>query len=185
MSDPSSDQSPQIPSSQDSPQPLSPPKSIGVPAPDSDSRVIKAVLITVAIFVGLGVIAVGVIGISMWYFAKSVHNVPSATFTESDLGIAIYPGAEPSLLGSRAEIAGTTMLRATYFTSDSVDKVIAFYKEKAGPNAHPITMSHGIGFRLPAAGGDVTTVKVARMPDESGGKTYIMIEHVTKAVTSH
>jgi hypothetical protein len=185
MPDSLSDQPSQETSPQDFPQPLSPPKSTGVPAPDSDSRVIKAVLITVAIFVGLGVIAVGVIGAGVWYLARSVHNVPSATFTARDLGIVIYPGAEPSLRGSRAEIAGTTMLKASYFTSDSADKVIAFYKEKAGPDATLITTSQSSGFRLTTATGDVTTVKIARVPDESGGKTYFMIEHVTKIVTSH
>lgn len=185
MPDPSSDQPLQVISPQDFPQPAPPTGSFDAPASDSNSRVVKAVLITVAIFVGLGVIAVGVIGAGMWYFAKSIHNVPSATFTERDLGIAIYPGAEPSLRGSRAEIAGKTMLNATYLTPDSVDKVVAFYKEKAGPNAKLITTSHGSGLRLSGAAGDVTTVKVMRVPDESGGKTYIMIEHVTETAAPH
>jgi hypothetical protein len=158
---------------------------VGAPAPDSNSRVVKAVLITVAIFVGLGVIGVGTIGFAMWCFAKSVHEVPSATFTESDLGVAIYPGAEPSLRGSRAEMAGKTMLDAAYFTQDSMDKVMAFYKKKAGPNAQPITTSHSSGFRLSKATGDTTTVWIMRVPDESGGKTYIEIGHVTKTVALH
>ncbi len=185
MPDPSNDQSPQVISPQAFPQPVPPAESLGAPATDSNSRVVKAVLITVAIFVGLGVIGVGVIGLGTWYFAKSFHNVPSATFTESDLGIAIYPGAEPSLRGSRARIAGKTILNATYITPDSTDKVIAFYKEKLGPDAHLITTSRGSGFRLSKADGDVTTVKIMKVPDESGGKTYILIEHVTDAATSH
>ncbi len=176
---------PQAASPQDYPQPLYPPGSFSAPAPNSNSKVLKAVLITVAIFVGLGIIGVGVIGVGMWYVAKSVHIVPSASFTESDLGIAIYPGAEPSLRGSRGKIAGKIVLNASYYTPDSADKVIAFYKEKAGPTATLFTTSHGTAIRLIRATGDTTTVNVMRVPDESGGKTYIRITHVTETAAPH
>ncbi len=176
MPDSPSDQIPQEPSPKIYSEPLPPPESFGVHSGKSKSPVVKAVLITVAIFVGLGVIGVGILGFGAWYLAKSVHSVPSATFTASDLGIAIYPGAEPSLRGSRMELAGKTILSAAYITTDSADKVIAFYTEKAGPSAHFITTSHGSEFRLTNAPGDFTTVKVMRVPDGSGGRTYIMID---------
>jgi hypothetical protein len=182
--DPQQNQAPEMNSQQPN-VPVADQANFVSPGPDSNSKVAKAVLITVAIFVGLGIIGVGIIGIGTWYLAKSVHAVPSATFTESDLGIAIYPGAEPSLRGSRAEIAGKTMFDATYFTTDSMDKVIAFYNSKAGPTAHLSTTTHGSGFRLSKTAGDVTTVQVMRVPDESGGKTYIKIVHVTETVGSH
>jgi hypothetical protein len=175
MPDLSSDQPAQDPSPKIYSQPLPPPESFRAPTHQSKSPVVKAVLITVAIFVGLGVIGAGILGFGAWYLAKSVHSVPSATFTEADLGIAIYPGAEPSLRGSRMELAGKTMLSATYITTDSAEKVIAFYNEKAGPSAHLITTSYGSEFRLSKAPGDFTTVKVMRVPDGSGGKTYITI----------
>lgn len=184
MPDLSSDQ-PRAASPQDYARPIYPPASPGAATPNSDSKVLKAVLITVAIFVGLGVIGVGVIGVGMWYVAKSVHTVPSASFTEDDLGIAIYPGAEPSLRGSRGELAGKTMLNATYFTPDPADKVIAFYQQKAGPNAHVLTTSHGSMFRVTRSAADVTTVSVMTVPDESGGKTYIRIGRITEAPASH
>jgi hypothetical protein len=185
MPDSSSSQPPQATLSQVQSQPLPPAGSFATPAANSDSRVVKAVLITVAVFVGLAVIGAGVIGFGVWYLAKSVQHVPSATFTESDLGIAIYPGAEPSMRGSRAEIAGKTMLSAAYFTQDSTDKVMAFYKEKAGPNAQPITTRHSSGFRLVEATGEVTTVSVRRVSDKSGGETYIAITHLTENAASH
>jgi hypothetical protein len=74
------------------------------------------------------------------------------------------------------------MLSATYITTDSADKVIAFYNEKAGPSAHLITTSYGSEFHLTKSPGDFTTVKVMRVPDGSGGKTYIKIEHITETV---
>lgn len=182
MPDSPSDQIPQEPSPRIYSQPLPPPESFGAATGKSKSPVVKAVLITVAIFVGLGVIGVGILGFGAWYLAKSVHSVPSATFTASDLGIAIYPGAEPSLRGSRAELAGKTMLSGTYITTDSADKVVAFYTEKAGPSAHIITTSYGSNFRLSKAAGDVITVKVMRVPDGPGGKTYITIAHISETV---
>ncbi len=182
MLDSSSSQPPEGRSSNVYSEPLIRPEPIGTPARDSDSRVLRAVLVTAAIFIGLGFIAVGAVGFGVWYLAKSFHAVPSATFTENDLGIAIYPGAEPSLRGSRAELAGKTMVNATYITADSADKVIAFYKEKAGPSAHLTTTSRGSEFRVTGAAGEFTTVKVMRVPDGSGGETYIAIMRVTRVV---
>ncbi len=160
---------------------LSPPESLGAPAPHSNSRVLKAVLITVACFFGLGVLGVGAVGWATWYFARSIHNVPSAAFTESDLGIAIYPGAEPSLRGSRGQFAGKSMLDATYLTRDPVDQVIAFYTQKAGPAVRLTTLSHGSELRLSSANGDRTTVQIMSVPGGSGGLTYIRIMRVTEA----
>ncbi len=185
MPDSSSDQPPQVTSSQIYSQPLSPPESFAAPIHKSNSPVVKAVLIVVAIFVGLGVIGVGVVGFGVWYLAKSVHAVPSATFTERDLGIAIYPGAEPSLTGSRVEIGGRTVVSAVYFTRDSVDQVIAFYKDKAGITAHFLTTAHGSEFRLSAGLGNTTTVGIMRIPDASGGKTRIHIRHATQTAAPH
>jgi hypothetical protein len=161
-----------------------PQESAGVAAPDSSSRVIKAVLITVSVFVSLGVLGIGAIGAATWYFSKSVHNVPSATFTESDLGIPIYPGAEPSLRGSRGQFAGKSMLDAAYLTRDPADQVIAFYKQEAGPNAQLTTLSHGSELRLSRAEGDRTTVQIMSVPDGSGRLTYIKIMRLTEAAPS-
>jgi hypothetical protein len=162
-------------------QPLFPPEPFSAPAPRSNSRVVKAILITVACFFGLGVLAVGALGFATWHFARSIHAVPSATFSETDLGIAIYPGAEPSLHGSRGQFAGKSMLNATYLTRDPADQVIAFYQQKAGPTAHLTTLSHGSELRLSRAEGDRTTVQIMSLPAASGGLTYIRIMRVTEA----
>ena len=181
MPDSSSNQLPQATSPLVPSQPQPPQGSSGAPAASSDSRVVKAVLITVAVFIGLGVISVGVIGFGMWYITKSVQRVPSATFTESDLGIAIYPGAEPSMGGSRIEIAGKTMVNAIYFTRDSVDQVIAFYKEKGGPNARLHETKSGTQVRISAAAGNSIIVEIMRISDASGVRTRISILKATQA----
>lgn len=159
-------------------QPIHPPGTFAAPPPSSNSKTVKAVLITIAVFVGLGVLAVGALGFATWYFGRSIHEVPSASFTASDLGIAIYPGAEPSLHGSRARIAGKSLLNATYYTADPVEQVVAFYKQKAGPKALPIASRRGSAFRVSTAAGDTTTVHIMRVPDEPGGTTYITIARV-------
>jgi hypothetical protein len=190
MPDSPGDEAAHVTSPQIYSQPLPPPESHGfpvhgVPAPNPNSRVVKAVLITVAVFIGLGVIGVGAVGLATWYFAKSIHNVPSATFTERGLGIAIYPGAEPSLRGSRAEIAGTSILSGTYFTKDTADQVIAFYKQRAGPSAHLSTTSYGSMFSVHTDAEDITTVKIVSVPGQSGRETYITITHRSKVTISH
>lgn len=177
------DHVPQISSQQPHTQ-LVPPEFLGAPTPNPNSKVVKAVLITIAIFLGLGVIGFGVIGFGMWYLAKSVHRVPSAMFTESDLGIAIYPGAEPSMSGSRTEIAGKQLVNAAYFTRDSVDQVVAFYKEMAGSNARLTTTPHGARLRISAAAGVSIVVDIMRISDAAGGRTRISILKATQAATS-
>jgi hypothetical protein len=150
------------------------------PGPASNSKVVKAVLITVAVFVGLGVLGLGAVGFGTWYFARGIHRVPSATFSEAELGIAIYPGAEPSLNGTRSEIGGKAMVNGIYFTRDSADQVIAFYREKAGPKAQFTTTAGASRFRISLGGGGTTTVTIMRIPDPSGGLTSIRIVHLTQ-----
>ena len=63
--------------------------------------------------------------------------------------------------------------------------MIAFYKEKAGSDAHITTTSHGTGIRLSRAKGDMTTVQVMSVPSGSGDLTYIKIMRVTEAAGPH
>jgi hypothetical protein len=184
MPDSTENQDPQPTSSQTYTEPLAPPPFCA-PELKSGSTVLKAVLIVIAIFVGLGVIGAGIAGWGVWHLSKSVHEVPSATFTEKDLGIAIYPDDEPSMTGSRAELFGKTLVSARYFTPDSIDKVIAFYKEEAGPKVRIITDAQGTRLRIPETGGGSITVGIMRFPDASGGKTYIKILHTTQAPGSN
>jgi len=179
------------------PQPYVPPPA-PVPPPQSGSSALKIILIIVGIFFGLGILAVGVIGYGIYHVAKSVHTGPngqvsistpggtfsansSNNFTESDLGIAIYPGATQGKGGMRMTIAGKSMITAIYLTSDTEDKVIAFYKDKAGPNAESAATSSGAQYVLTASNGDAVTVTITQSPDSNDGQTQITIIRASKS----
>jgi hypothetical protein len=193
MPDPTSSQVPppgyqQVPAP-GSYQPVPPP--VGAPQPKSGSSALKIILIILAVFVGIGIIGAGIVGYGIYRVAHSIHkdadgnisvNTPkgtitansSDTFTESDLGIAIYPGATQGKGGLRMTIAGKTMVSANFLTPDSPDKVIAFYKDKAGPNAQTMTTGAG-GMITMQNGSNSVTVTVAQSASEHNGETQITI----------
>jgi len=193
MPDPTSSQVPppgyqQVPAP-GSYQPVPPP--VGAPQPKSGSSALKIILIILAVFVGIGIIGAGIVGYGIYRVAHSIHkdadgnisvNTPkgtitansSDTFTESDLGIAIYPGATQGKGGLRMTIAGKSMVTANFLTPDSPDKVIAFYKDKAGPNAQTMTTGAG-GMITMQNGSNSVTVTVAQSASEHNGETQITI----------
>jgi hypothetical protein len=185
MADPTSSQVPPPGSF----QPVPPP--VGAPPPKSGSSALKIILIILAVFVGLGIIVAGMVGYGIYRVAHSIHkdangNITvttpkgtisansSETFTESDLGIAIYPGATQGKGGLRMTIAGKTMVTANFLTPDSPDKVIAFYKDKAGPNAQIMTTAAG-GMITMQNGSKSVTVTVTQSANENNGETQITI----------
>lgn len=182
-------------------QPYTPPppapQAVPPPPPKKGSSALKIVLIIVGIFVLIGVIGAGVIGYGIYRVAHAVHkaangqislNTPggtfsantSNTFTESDLGIAIYPGATQGKGGLRMNIAGKSMVSANFLTSDSKDQVIAFYKDKVGPNAESIMTDSGAQFVTTASNGDTVTVTVAQNASMNNGQTQITIIRASK-----
>ncbi len=182
-------------------QPYTPPppapQAVPPPPPKKGSGALKIVLIIVGIFVLIGVIGAGVIGYGIYRVAHAVHkaangqislNTPggtfsantSNTFTESDLGIAIYPGATQGKGGLRMNIAGKSMVSANFLTSDSKDQVIAFYKDKVGPNAESIMTDSGAQFVTTASNGDTVTVTVAQNASMNNGQTQITIIRASK-----
>jgi hypothetical protein len=185
MADPTSSQVPPPGSF----QPVPPP--VGAPPPKSGSSALKIILIILAVFVGLGIIGAGIVAYGVYRVAHSIHkdaegNISvttpkgtitansSDTFTESDLGIAIYPGATQGKGGLRMTIAGKSMVTANFLTPDSPDKVIAFYKGKAGPNAQTMTTGAG-GMITMQNGSSSVTVTVSQSASENNGETQITI----------
>jgi hypothetical protein len=173
------------------PQPAAPPPA------KSGSSALKIVLIVVGIFVAIGVIGAGVVGYGIYRVAHSIHKAAdgqfsintskgvmtantSNSFTESDLGIAIYPGAEQGKGGLRMNIAGRSMVSANFLTSDPKDQVIAFYKGKVGPNAQSIMTDNGAQFVTAASNGDSVTVSIAQNAAMNDGKTQITIIRASK-----
>ena len=185
MADSTSSQVPQPGSFQPVPQP------VGAPPPKSGSSAVKIILIILGIFVGLGIIVGGIVAYGVYRVAHSIHkdangNITvttpkgtitansSDTFTAADLGIAIYPGATQGKGGLRMNIAGKSMVTANFLTPDSPDKVMAFYKDKAGPNAQTMTTGSG-GMITIQNGANSITVTVTQSASDNNGETQFTI----------
>ena len=191
MSDPTYSQVPQ-PGSY---QPVPPP--VAVPPPKSGSSAVKIILIVVGVIFFLGLIVAGIVGYGIYRVAHSIHKDangeitintpkgaisanPDQTFTASDLGIAIYPGAKQGKGGLRMTLGSKSMVTANFLTPDSPDKVMAFYKGVAGPNAQ--TMSTGTGGIITMqSGSNSVTVTVAQSANENNGETQITIVNTTSS----
>jgi hypothetical protein len=65
--------------------------------------------------------------------AAPTTTIPASTGTPLDLaGVPTYPGATQAGSAVSPESAGATHFSVLLNTSDSVDKVVAYYKEKLG-----------------------------------------------------
>lgn len=120
------------------------------PAPTGgSSSALKVILIVVAVIVTIGIVGVATVGIIGYRIAKSSHvrqqgdnvkvETPFGTVESTkdpaqaakDLGIDIYPGAEVQKDGaSSASFGSIHTVTANFTSSDAVDKVCNFYKEK-------------------------------------------------------
>jgi hypothetical protein len=181
-------------------QPQVPPaQPVYAPPPKQGSSALKIVLIIVGIFVGIGILGAAVVGYSIYRVAHAIRassngqvsiNVPGSGFSAntaqsvnpSDLGIAVYPGATQGKGGLHMTIAGKSMVSATFLTSDSTDQVIAFYKDKVGPNGQVITTGNG-GVISMTSGSDSISITVSQNPNTNGGKTQFIIIHTSGAAS--
>jgi len=181
MTDISGNQPPQVNPSQPYPPSGSPYPPAVYPPPPKGPSALKIVLIIVAIFVGLGIIGVAVVGYGVYKFARSAHmTTGTQPVSESDLGVPIYPGAEQKA-HVRMTIAGKDMLTATFLTTDSKDQVSAFYQDKLGSDARANVNANGETFVLDKGTGELLTVAISSSIGLQGGKTQIVIVHATKA----
>lgn len=177
--------------------PPPPYQPVAAPPPKSGSSALKIILIIVGIFVGLGILAVGVVGYGIYKVAHAVRTAangqisigsPSSGFSAnatqavsaSDLGIAIYPGATQGKGSLHMTIAGKSMVTANYLTTDSKDQVFAFYKAQAGSNAQTMMTDNG-GEITVTNGGDSIVVTVTQNPNTNHGETQIAIVHTANA----
>lgn len=198
-------QAPQVTSSQPAAPPFQPVAAapappyqpVAAPPPKSGSSALKIILIIVGIFVGLGILAAGVVAYGIYKVAHAVKTAengqisigsPGSGFSANaaqavsatDLGIAIYPGATQGKGSLHMTIAGKSMVTANYLTTDSKDQVFAFYKAQAGPNAQTMMTDNG-GEVTVTNGSDSVVVTVMQSPNTSDGKTQITIVHTKNA----
>lgn len=173
------------------PQPPTPPAKSG-------GGVMKIILIILGVIAFLVLLVVCLLAYACHKVRQSFHvdnktgessiSVPGMSmnadtgmkFTSSDLGTDIYPGAEPSKSGNmRMNIAGSSVVTATFLTSDAKEKVVDFYKDKLGGEAS--TMDFGSNAILSLKKGEHENVQItiSQEANQFNGKTQIHISHTT------
>jgi hypothetical protein len=110
---------------------------------------LKIILIVVAVVVGIGILGIVTVGVIGYRVAKSAHVTQEGDHVKVDtpfgsvetskdpdqaakeLGIDLYPGAQVQKNGSASMTFGNMhTVTASFESSDSVDKVCAFYKSR-------------------------------------------------------
>jgi hypothetical protein len=172
------------------PPPVAPVKSGG-------SSALKIILIVVAVFVGLGILGVSVVGYGIYRVAHAVHvsgsgnneqvtvNTPggsvnmntSEKYTSGDLGTDIYPGAQPAKGGMRMTLPTGSMVSAAFTTSDSSEQVVAFYKTRFGSDATVVETGDGAMLTVNKGKQESVILTITQKPNELEGKTQIHIVH--------
>jgi len=166
----------------------------GAPPAKGGSSALKIILIVVAVIVGIGILGVASVGFFAYRVAKSAHvhqegdhvkvetpfgNVESSKDPEQaakDLGIDIYPGAEVQRNGATsATFMGVHTATAMFESTDSLDKVCAFYKSKF-PNAMSTTADQNVCTIVSNDHKNMVTVKI----ESNGDGSKFQITNVTK-----
>jgi hypothetical protein len=167
------------------------------PPAKQGSSAVKIILIIVAVFVGLGILGASAVTFVVWRAAHAIRaaangeqmsvNLPggtysansSQTFTSSDLGTEVYPGAAQAKGSMRMSLPTGTMVTAGYETSDSHDQVVAFYKSKFG-TTNVTSFDSGDASVITCAKSQQESVVVTiSNPSQDDGKTHIQIVHTT------
>ena len=175
---------------------VAPAQPVAAPA-NSGSSALKIVLIVLAVFIGLGILGAGAFGFFVWRIAHAVHvsgsgsNVTlhtpggtvtantSETFSASDLGTDIYPGASTGKGSMRMSLPTGSMVSAVYFTGDSKDQVLNFYKTRFGSDASVFDSSDGTVLTVNKGQQESVVVTITKGSSEYEGKTEIHIVHTT------
>jgi hypothetical protein len=165
------------------------------PPPSSGNTVLKIVLIVVGVIVVFGCVVAGVIGYGVYKVSRAVHKnangdvsiaLPtgtistgaSANLTAADLGVPPYPGASSVHEGSmNMKTPSGSMVTSVYSSTDSADKIVAFYKDKLGDKASIIQTSSN-GTMLSSGQDDKDKVMITVTPQD--GVSKIVILHMTQ-----
>jgi len=166
---------------------------------NSSNTILKVVLIVIAIIIGIGVLGAGIFGYTVWRISRAIRadkngtsiSLPSTasggggtfsagkamTFTSSELGTDIYPGAQTGEGGMRMNLPGGSMVTAIYTTPDSKEQVLEFYKNKMGADASTMDSGNGAVISLKKGEDESVMVTVSSGTGENDGKTRIAIVH--------
>lgn len=163
----------------------------------SSSSALKIILIIVAVCVGLGIIGAGVFAFTVWRVAHSIHVSSSGpdgkvtvdtgngsitasdgqNFSASDLGVEIYPGAQNGHGSLKMDLPTGSMITGVFVTSDSKDKVVAFYKDKLGSQASTFDSGSSAVMSVNKGEHESVMVTVSANSGQDDGKTRISIVH--------
>jgi hypothetical protein len=161
----------------------------------SGTSAVKIILIVVAIFVGLGMLAVAGFGLMAWRFSRALHvsnngdqvtlntaagsfsASSSQTYTAEELGTDIYPGATGGKGGLKMNLPTGSMVTGVYITGDSKAQVVEFYKSKLGSAASVIDSDNSAIISVDKGQQESVMVTVTANSSQDGGKTRIAIMH--------
>jgi hypothetical protein len=160
----------------------------------SGSSAVKIILIVVAIFVGLGMLAVACFGFIAWRVSRSVHVSndgqvtlstsagsfsanSTKTYTAAELGTDIYPGAVGGKGGLKMDLPTGSMVTGIFVTSDSKEQVVAFYKGKLGSEASVIDSDNSAVIQVAKGPQESIMITVTGNSSQDSGKTRISIMH--------
>ncbi|MGD0939611.1 MAG: hypothetical protein ABR905_07845 [Terracidiphilus sp.] len=163
----------------------------------SGSSTIKIILIIVAIVVGLGILGLGAIGFIGYRMVKNTHVDPSGKVTmntpagaismtpdeninASELGVDVYPGAQPTHKGMRMSMPNASGVQLEFLTSDTPEQVLAFYKSKMGSAAVVVSLFGQSSVQLQISKEESVQVKISANSKLDEGKTRISIMHMKK-----
>jgi len=176
------------------PVPLQP---VAQPA-KSGSSAVKIILIVLAVFIGLGILGAGIVGYGVWKVAHAIRvsgsgdnahmtfNAPGGgsisantgeTFSASDLGTDIYPGAQPGKGSMRMSLPTGSMVSAAFVTSDSKDQVVTYYKSKLGSEASTFDSANSAIITVNKGKQESVMITISVSPSQYDGKTQIHIVH--------
>jgi hypothetical protein len=169
------------------------------PPPAQSGGALKIILIVVGVVVLLGLVAAGLVGAFVWHATKAVShsiihknsngdvtiNTPggaitsgsASTISESDLGVALYPGATRGEGSMNMHTPVGSLISAVFLTSDSPTQVVDYYKSKIGSDVS--TMETGNSTVL-TSGADSKNKVMVTVTSGDNGKTRINILHTTK-----
>lgn len=168
------------------------------PTSSGGSSAVKIILIVVGVFVALGILAACIFAFTIWRVSRAIHvdgngeaatiHTPvgsmstssSKTYSASELGTDIYPGAQNGHGSMKMDLPTVSMVTGVFETTDSKDKVLDFYKGKLGsgasvmdtPETAIVTLTHGQG--------ESVMVTITQNPSQDDGKTKIAIVHTSK-----
>jgi hypothetical protein len=168
------------------------PVMAAAPASKGGGSALKIILIVVAVIVGIGILGMVTCGVVLHRAMKNARvtqkgdNVKIETpfgnmetsadpeQTAKDLGVEIYPGAQIQKAGTASVTFGSLhTVTANFESSDSVDKICDFYKQKF-PSASVTTSDQTHCTIVSGAQTNSTTITVQSSGDISRLQIVVM-----------